>query len=180
MNKFAIQHICDSGSNKLSQPHSMPYTICSDEFCKYECDRKDNNHISHQRDDKGWEAFSESFECTGDGDRNRRDDKANANNAKSRSAKANRFCIRGEKSDQGAWNSKTKCSTDYHDTRYKNQRIKKNLPYTGMFTCTIIVANQRTHSLNNTISSQIKEGLELIVGTKNKHIRLGICSQNSI
>ena len=46
-----------------------------------------------------------------------------------------------------------------------------------MFTCTIIVANQRTHSLNNTISSQIKEGLELIVGTKNKHIRLGICSQ---
>ena len=33
------------------------------------------------------EHLSKSFECTGDGDRNRGDDKANADNAKGRSTK---------------------------------------------------------------------------------------------
>ena len=41
-----------------------------------------------------------------------------------------------------------------------------------MFSGAIVVTDQRTHSLNDTIRRQIQEGLQLVVNPKNKNVGL--------
>ena len=50
--------------------------------------------------------------------------------------------------------------------------IPGTLMDTFMFSGAIVVTDQRTHSLNDTIRRQIQEGLQLVVNPKNKNVGL--------
>ena len=71
------------------------------------------------------------------------------------------------------------CAGDHNDTAHC-QSNKINLPDSSVFSRAVIIADHRSHSLNDPLAGKIQKGLQLIVDSQDDYIALRECGQKAV
>ena len=117
--------------------------------------RNNHRYIAQKRNDKRRKSFTKSLQSAGSRNRNRGYDKAQTDNVQGACAERNRFGICGKKRNQRLCGKQTAQSACKHHSGSHGKRGIINLFYALHFTRTVIVADNRAHTLNNAVGRQI-------------------------
>lgn len=151
----------------------MPYAVRTEKPAEEKGRRDHKQDISEAGDHKGRYAFSKPLQSAGGGDRDGGKDETDADDLKRPAAFVDRFRIGGEQSDQRRGKYQTEQRPAGHDQTAHDQYDGIDLPDASIFTGSIIKTNKWTHTLDETIGRQIKEGLEFIIYAQDNDIDLG-------
>src|SRR5699024_4139831 len=77
-------------------------------------------------------------------------------------------------------NGKTDNCAGNHDHAAHGQSDKIYFPDPFIFSRAVIIADHRTHSLNDSAGGKIQKGLQLIVDSQDDYIALGECGQKAV
>ena len=69
-------------------------------------------------------------------------------------------------------NTQAEQHTNCHDPHDQGKSKTVNLFYPLFFPCAIVITDQRTDSLDDTVCRQIQEGLQLVIDAKHQHVSL--------
>ncbi len=68
----------------------------------------------------------------------------------------------------------------HHDAGGEQETDFVDAPDPSVLPGSVIVPDERPHSLDNAVGRQVEEGLQLIVGSQDKHVCLGEAGQNHV
>ena len=83
-----------------------------------------------------------------------------------------RCWICGKDSDECCRNTPTENQPKKHDRESHRESRHKNIFDTPILFRTVVVADKRADSLNNTVDRKIDKGLQLVVGAEHENIGL--------
>ena len=122
----------------------------------------------------------QGFERTATGDRNCRDDKSDAYDRECLDTDLNRRLIVGEKSDHLSRYEQGKQHTDRHHTGGQTECSPEDLPDTSLLAGTVVEADDRADSLDDSVCRQVNKCLQLIISPKHENIFLRKCCQDTV
>ncbi len=122
----------------------------------------------------------QGFERTATGDRNCRDDKSDTYDRECLDTDLNRRLIVGEKSDHLSRYEQGEQHTDRHHTGGQTECSPEDLPDTFLLAGTVVEADDRTDSLDDSVCRQVNKCLQLIISTKYEDVFLRKCCQDTV
>ena len=167
---FAINHNRNDSSKHLRDPECVP-----DAFRPHKTGQKiggghDNDRIAEKGNYKGLRAFSESFHSSGSGDGYCGDQKTGTDDLKGFGTGGNGFRGGGEKSHKLSGCQKADNSTKEHDHTAGLQGKPEDLFHALHLPGSEVVADQRAHALDDAVSRQIQESLQLVINAKDHYV----------
>ena len=95
-------------------------------------------------------------------------------------ADGDRCRIRSKDSNQCCRNTPAENQPEKHDRESHYEGGHKNILYTPVFFRTIVVADKRPDSLNDTVDRKIDKGLQLVVSAEHENIGFAEGRENSV
>ena len=133
----------------------MPHAVCAQPVTQQCGQRHDENNIPAQRDDQRFCALAQTLQRTGSGGGDRRDDKADADDAQSGLPGGNGLRVLGEQPHQLPGSKLTDHRARRHDGCTHEQGQLEQLFHPGVLPRTVVVANEGTHTLHEAVGRQI-------------------------
>ena len=178
--RFTINHDRNDGCEHLRDPECVPDALRTHKTGQKICGGHDNDHIAEKRNYKGLHAFSKAFHGTGGGDGYSRNKKAGADDLQCSGACGNGFRGSGEKSHKLSGRQEADNGSKEHDHTAGLQGEPEDFFYTLHLTGTEVVADQRAHSLDDSVGREIQEGLQFIINAKDHHIAVRVSGQHGV
>ena len=142
--------------------------------------RHDEYDVAAQRDDQRFCALAKAFQCTGRGGGYGRNHKAQTDDAQGSLADGDGFGVGGEQLHQRAGSEQADDRARSHDGSTHDEGEFVELFHAGVLFGTVIVANERAHTLHDAVGGQIQEGLQLVVNAQHHHVALGKARQQAV
>lgn len=90
------------------------------------------------------------------------------------------FGVGGEQLHQRAGSEQADDRARSHDGSTHDEGEFVELFHAGVLFGTVIVANERAHTLHDAVGGQIQEGLQLVVNAQHHHVALGKARQQAV
>ena len=158
----------------------MPHAVGTKEMAQHSGQRHDEYDVAAQRDDQRFCALAKAFQCTGGGGGYGRNHKAQTDDAQGGFTGGNGLRVRGEQLHQRAGSEQADDRACSHDGSTHDEGEFVELFHAGVLLGTVVVANERAHTLHDAVGGQIQEGLQLVVNAQHHHVALGKTSQQAV
>ena len=156
----AVDDTGDHRCQHFGDPEGVPCTICAQPVTQQCSQRHDENDVPAQGDDQRFCTFAQTLQRTGSGGGDRRDDKADADDAQRGLSGGDGFGVPGEQSHQLPGGKLTDDRARRHDGCAHEQGQVVQLFHPGVLPRTVVVANERTHALHEAVGGQVQKGLQ--------------------
>ena len=168
--RFAINHNRNDSSKHLRDPECVP-----DAFRPHKTGQKiggghDNDRIAEKGNYKGLRAFSKAFHGTGGGDGYCGNQEAGADALQCSGTCGNGFRGSCEKSHKLSGCQETDNGSKEHDHTAGLQGKPEDLFHALHLPGSEVVADQRAHGLDDAVSRQIQESLQLVINAKDHYV----------
>ncbi len=95
-----------------------------------------------------------------------------ADDAQGRGADGDGLRVGAEQADEGTGDGQAEDGANGHDGGAQAQRQVVEPGDAAMLPCTVVIADQWTHSLHDAVGGQVQKGLEFVVDAKNRDVAL--------
>ena len=168
--RFVINPDRNDGGEYFCDPECVPDALSTHKTGQKICGRHDNNYIAEKGNNKGLGALSKAFQGAGSSNGYSGNQEAGADDLQGFGACGNGFLGGCEKSHKLPGCQETDNGSKEHDHTAGLQGKPEDFFYTFHLTGTEVVADQRAHSLDDSVGREIQEGLQFIINAKDHHI----------
>ena len=165
-----VGHQC---GEHLGDPEGVPHTVRAKAAAQHCGQRHDEHHIAAQRDHQRRHALAKALQCAGRGGGHCRHHKADADDAQGLGTGGDGIGVGGEQPDELPGGQQADDRAQRHDGDAHKQGELVQLLHAGVLPGTVVVADERAHTLYDAVGGQVQKGLQLVVNAQNDHIALG-------
>lgn len=171
---------CNHRSHKFCRREGDPDACGADKAGENPAKRNDDYKLAQKGDNQGGTSLAQSLEDAGSYNADGGDQKAGAYDAQGFRSILHqfRFCVK--KPENRAWEAEGSNRSSESNHGYHPKAAPDGTADPVMFSCAVVVSDDRAHSLDQTISGEINEGLELEIQAKGSYIDASKGGQNTI
>ena len=175
-----VHCIRHNGRERFGDPEGMPHAVCTQKMAQYGGQRHDENNVAAQRNDQRFCAFAQTLQCAAGGGGKGGHHKAQTDDAQGGLTGIKSLGVGSKQLHQRAGGEQADARAGCHDGCAHDKSELIELFHTGVLPGTVVVADERAHTLHDAVGGQIQKGLQLIVDAQHHHIALGECSQQTV
>lgn len=161
------------GRAEFGDPEGVPDAGRPQNIAEQKGSRNDDDEVPAQGDHQGRHSHAQTLQSSGGDHRGGGYEEADADDAQGSRADLNGLGIVCEQSHDPAGAELAESGSHHHDGGRQGHGSGVDLLDTPVLSGAVIVADQRTDSLNETVGGEIKERLKFIVDPQNQHVGLG-------